>query len=315
MDMHVGLSMDKHQNFGAPYETYPSMSDPAVARHVEKERDRALEVEREVISAKPKKKGVKGFFSKLVGGGGSKKRGSSSSAPTTPRVPLDFDDDNELAPPPPLSALANEPRYHGRSPSNSSVDSFTGPYTPPPQQPSHFRVSSGQPHHNDRASVLSFNSGLSKQRASTILNQSAPPAGQRFSQDSLNQGVPRSSSPEPYLDDREVLDLPLADSTNAGASAPLGPPRHQKSLPLLPTEAPMDEERDTYPFPPPGGPYASMQGSQSAYSVRTSYNEEEEGGWGAQGVKKKVKPRGSRIFSFASSLSGKSSKKVDPRWD
>ena len=108
MDMHLGLSQDKHgggyasSTIGAlggggqrgysyhqtPYDTYSggmgggalSMSDPAVARHAElRERDRALAASQasrasETASKKEKKKkGIKGFFSKLVGGGGGDK--------------------------------------------------------------------------------------------------------------------------------------------------------------------------------------------------------------------------------------------------
>lgn len=289
MDMHVGLSMDKHMSYGAPYETYPSMSDPAVARHVEKERDRALEVERETMSAKPKKKGVKGFFSKLVGG--SKKReGSSASAPTTPRVPLDFEDDHELAPPPPLSALANEPRYHGRSPSTSSVDSFGGPpYTPPPlQPPSHFRLSSGQPLSAgdytsrggvpaDRGSIMTMGSYSSarsgkQQRAPIPIGYpgGAFNASQRLSGDSLdasNLALPRTGSPEPYSYDDRAGDTEILESPSATNPPPLAPsstvdfpspdppqPRLQKSLPCLPAEAndqpqPYAGEPSAYPFP------------------------------------------------------------------
>ncbi|GAA6038281.1 hypothetical protein JCM8097_003920 [Rhodosporidiobolus ruineniae] len=188
MDMHLGLSQDKyhlpyghghhlggqysHGYGGQPgyaasaYDTYPSMSDPAVARHAEqRERDRVLAAaaakEREgggdgssgsLGGGKKKKKGIKGFFNKLVGGGGSKKdHPPSVSAPATPGADVAYGgppagalfgggDDDELAPPPPLSALVNEPRYHQRSASNSSVDSF-GPYTPPLHPAANFRAS------------------------------------------------------------------------------------------------------------------------------------------------------------------------------
>ncbi|GAA5855175.1 hypothetical protein JCM3766R1_005258 [Sporobolomyces carnicolor] len=174
---------------GLPYGTFPggggrglNLSDPAVARHAElRERDRAIAAAQQqqqqqrargglndsassAKDRKQKKKGIKGFLSKLVGGGGGDKQGARDepsygsidqvnyeragggggggggdrslrrdqgpSARGNPNAPLHPDDD-ELAPPPPLSALANEPRYHQRSSSTSSVDSFTGPYTPP----------------------------------------------------------------------------------------------------------------------------------------------------------------------------------------
>lgn len=271
MDMHLGLSQDHHRGgYGAPYETYPSMSDPAVARHVEQERDKALAVgeQSRLATAKPKKRGIKSFFSKLVGGGsssvgGDKKRQSdATSVPRTAPAPDESYDDYDLAPPPPLSALANEPRYHGRSPSSSSVDSFSGPYTPPQTQ-SNFRLSAvgnsstdfgsaRQP--ADRGSTLtvgSFTSSRSKSGGTRASSAPAPaPGGAMFrrpSADSLDPGAglvaqQRTVSPDPYsLSDRNGGEAEVLEDDPATAMPSLNAhghhqPRLQKSLPSLPSE-------------------------------------------------------------------------------
>ncbi|GAA5853715.1 hypothetical protein JCM8547_007422 [Rhodosporidiobolus lusitaniae] len=239
------------------YPSYPSMSDPAVARHAEmRERDRALakaEAERRrqmemeagggAGGEKKEKKGIKGFFKKLVGSGSSGKganRQASASAPATPGAELAYAgaggagggyglgggaDDDELAPPPPLSALVNEPRYHQRSASSSSIDSY-GPYTPP-LPPNAFRSSyadpgppqvngagGGRPTPPDRQSILSFNSTRSNPRN----GGSGPPGGGRAtivsrnsygrpSLDSLRDPslYPTSTSPLPRLGSPEPV--------------------------------------------------------------------------------------------------------------
>ena len=158
MEMHLGLSMDKHLAMvNVPYGNLPSESDPALGRHMETERRRMLpdrqvdrEGEEEMGTNEPKKKkGLKGFFNKLISGGEKKSREAARSAPTTPRETSSrqqrsyYDDTSSrldaeeypLAPPPPLSALANEPRYHQRSVSNSSVDSFPQPLSLPQLHP------------------------------------------------------------------------------------------------------------------------------------------------------------------------------------
>ncbi|GAA6063732.1 hypothetical protein JCM10212_001633 [Sporobolomyces blumeae] len=332
MDMHLGLSQDKH---GAPrgrpgyasstmgglgggptypyhhhsYDSYPgrstggdafgpggmSRSDPAVARHLDNlDRDRALAASQasETPSKKHKKKGIKGFFSKLVGGGGgagdkvdslSVKSGDgalSRSAPATPASEMRFHrgsapfDDDELAPPPPLSALANEPRYHQRSSSTSSVDSYSGPYTPPLHGPN-FRSSytmpvppagSAQAAPTDRQSVRTMGS-YSSGRSRPAQNQQPPssngrldPSGgaagggaslNRPSFDSLNDSlaaprvtdssdVPRDDrgSPE-ILVDEDVSGLEAGGiEANAYPTYPHPQNRFQKALPVLPHEHP-----------------------------------------------------------------------------
>ncbi|GAA6053616.1 hypothetical protein JCM3770_001556 [Rhodotorula araucariae] len=346
MDMHLGLSQDKHQmhgldgatggaphygtyhsGYGQPlYDTYAAMSDPAVARHADRrERDRFLaeaaateaaaaaaaadegEPARGGAGGKKKKKGLKGFINKLVGGGRRDRR-PSNSAPATPGLEGDAafavslgGDDDELAPPPPLSALANEPRYHQRSASNSSVDSF-GPYTPPLPPAQQFRASYAMPMPaataSDRQSILTTGSFTS--------TRSKPPGGAggartptfasrnsygRPSLDSLrDQGSfqrPRSAAGGPADGgDAEVLaagddgdgdfDFRQPDFTPEQQQ-----PRSQKSLPLLPSEAlhraaPRPPSLDPYASStlydsfdglPPNLPYAHYGASRSAYSL------------------------------------------------
>lgn len=264
----MGLRFGRCSQAHAPYETYPlAMSDPDVARRqVDTERHRVLEQRgaphQQHYSAddeppperKPKKKGIKGFFSKLTG---SKNDSSSSnkknhhhqsaSAPTTPHDPMFYDpNDDELAPPPPLSALANEPRYHNRS-STSSVDSFGGPYTPPPQQQgSSFRLSGpgiglntsvggggGGGGGGDRGSIMtmgSYNSSRSKrfvQNGGGGMNGGGGGGGgpslRRPSNDSLDPTLVfnRTGSPEPYsssfLDVERHQPHPLNSNNNINA--------------------------------------------------------------------------------------------------
>ncbi|GAA6023647.1 hypothetical protein JCM10207_005097 [Rhodosporidiobolus poonsookiae] len=325
MDMHLGLSQDKHGHLPyahhAAYETYqaapyPSMSDSAVARHAEqRERDRAhahalamaAEGGEGVEGGKKKKKGIKGFFNKLVGGG-KKGHPTSASAPTTPGADLAYGatyDDDELAPPPPLSALVNEPRYHQRSASNSSVDSF-GPYTPP-LHPANFRSSYTVPMPEpngyrggpaDRQSILTMGSYTS-QRSKQGNGGGAPSIGNgratimsmnsygRPSLDSLREpapgSLPRLGSPEPVVTivdnqgEPEVLvDDETGEPTTVSPNAPTAfppQPRLQKSLPSLPSEAMYQprfssEQDGTYPsLPAPNMPYAHYSGSRSAYSL------------------------------------------------
>lgn len=266
MDMHLGLSQDHHRSgYGAPYESYPSMSDPAVARHVEQDRDRALaagETSR-LAAAKPKKRGIKGFFNKLVGGASSDKKRQSGTLAMQGSSPaaLDPNDDYDLAPPPPLSALANEPRYHGRSPSSSSVDSFSGPYTPPQSQ---FRLSSngaGPSDYSlppaDRGSMMTMGSFTSSRSRSAARLSSVPPVAhpgpaiRQASADSLdpvtaNLVAPRTVSLDSYsVHDRAGEAEVLYETATTPATAVPSPttlhhahhqPRTQKSLPSLPSE-------------------------------------------------------------------------------
>ncbi|GAA5821824.1 hypothetical protein JCM11251_001042 [Rhodosporidiobolus azoricus] len=262
MDMHLGLSQDKHmpyahhpgQHHYPAYDTYPSMSDPAVARHAEQlERERVLAassgsggVQEGGASGKKKKKGIKGFFNKLVGGGGKKGQVSSASAPATPGADLAYGtgaggpyggDDDELAPPPPLSALVNEPRYHQRSASNSSVDSF-GPYTPP-LHPANFRASTytaqmsvpeaGGPYRSapaDRQSILTMGSYTSRRSQPSVANGQATMVSRnsfgRPSMDSLREptaaSLPRLGSPGPVVVDNQGEPEVLVDEGTGGPS-------------------------------------------------------------------------------------------------
>ncbi|GAA5950160.1 hypothetical protein JCM3765_004220 [Sporobolomyces pararoseus] len=365
MDMHLGLSQDKHGMFSggqggagggyrnsgyasstigigqrgysyhqpqsgggsSPYDTYPgggagslrglNMSDPAVARHAElRERDRALAASKargmsDSASTKDKKrkKGIKGFFSKLVGGGEkgagveSREENLSRSAPVTPTAEGPFRggnqnfDDDILAPPPPLSALANEPRYHQRSSSTSSVDSFTGPYTPP-LHPTNFRSSYAMPQPSssgsnianaaDRQSIMtmgSYSSARSKppQQNPTSngrLNPSRDSVN-RPSFDSINDSlaVPRmSNSPETQYqrDDRgggkgggsaEILAEGEEAVQGAYPTYSVAQPRFQKSLPSLPNDS---QAQLPPPLPNQPGqfyPNYQSQASRSAYSL------------------------------------------------
>ncbi|GAA5972573.1 hypothetical protein JCM11641_001904 [Rhodosporidiobolus odoratus] len=307
MDMHLGLSQDKHMPYPhhAPYETYPSMSDPAVARHAEQlERDRALAASGASGGGdgaqKKKKKGIKGFFNKLVGGSGKKGHSTSASAPATPAGDAPYAapfDDDELAPPPPLSALANEPRYHQRSASNSSVDSL-GPYTPP-LHPTNFRTSYNMPmpeqnRPTDRHSIMTLGSvGSTRSRPPQGPN-AAPPGSNgrttamsrysvgRPSLDSLHEPMatklPRIGSPEPLVVDAQSEPEVLADDEIGGAkpiSLSFPQPRLQKSLPSLPSDAmyhpQLHPSQDAYPtLPAAASPYAQYPASRSAYSLAQS---------------------------------------------
>lgn len=239
MDMHLGLSMDKHAQY-APYEAYPSMSDPVVARHVEADRERSAK-------RKKKKKGIKGFFSKLIGGEGKKGR-PSASEPGTPRR-MNYDDDADLRPPPPLSALANEPPYHLRSQSNSSLDSFPQPLTPQSyHQPSHPRANSvplGSPSHfppsHDPRSYPSHDSRTypppDLARASPADRGSILTTGSFAS--TRSAGVPGRNGSGSGPSGGEYLSSspPIFSSSPPRTYASFEQVRKEKSLPPLPPEA------------------------------------------------------------------------------
>ncbi|KAI5478208.1 hypothetical protein MNV49_005375 [Pseudohyphozyma bogoriensis] len=332
MDMHLGLSQDKHDLMAGTlpraYETYPSRYelDRASAYVVGGGRDGAKrdgdDGEQDGESGKKKKKkGIKGFFSKLVSGGANgeekkrRARAFSASEPTTPRGPLytnyddrdDFYDD--LEPPPPLSALANEPRYHQRSASNSSVDSLPQPFTPPPQHyspgppvghppralsnpgtstdPYWTRGGIGAGGPADRGSVLttgSFNS-----LRSTLQSKPVSPAPARLSgsnpynqRPSMDYLSPEPSPPKPagYLratsPDRESgRREPLIGEQEGEEEVLHAVVRKEKSLPSLPSEANHASPTSPtggYPFPETLAshhPQPNSQFSRSAYSIRT----------------------------------------------
>ncbi|GAA5945730.1 hypothetical protein JCM3775_005897 [Rhodotorula graminis] len=317
-----------------------AMSDPAVARHADRrERERVLAetaaareaaaaaaaAEAEHGAGKKKKKGLKGFFNKLVGGGGGGGSGrarsrtlGSSSAPATPGVdrgaPFDASlgpgsryggagaaADDELAPPPPLSALANEPRYHLRSGSSSSVDSL-GPYTPPLPPQQQFRQSyhmsmPGGGHAADRQSILTLGSFTSTRSNGNggggggggSSNKAASGAGARASTvPSRNSWVGRPSldsvrrpgsfaggqalggGPGDAETETEVLagavdDLDLDPEQQHDDEhellQPPPQPRSQKSLPLLPSEA---TYRGGSPSPHGASPYDPYHAANTA---------------------------------------------------
>ncbi|GAA5905110.1 hypothetical protein JCM8208_007688 [Rhodotorula glutinis] len=286
----------------------------------------AAAAEAEHGAGKKKKKGLKGFFNKLVGGGGGSGSSGgrarsrtlgSSSAPATPGVdrgaPFDASlgpgsryggagagDDDELAPPPPLSALANEPRYHLRSGSSSSVDSL-GPYTPPLPPQQQFRQSyhmpmPGGPHAADRQSILTLGSFTSTRsnggggggggnkpaggagaRASTVPSRNSWVG--RPSLDSVRRpgsfgggpalgGGPGDAEPEVLAGGVDDLDFDPEQQQHDDDHELLHPPLHprsQKSLPLLPSEA-------TYRgSPSPYYPYhAARAGPPAGYDAPTA---------------------------------------------
>ncbi|POY76439.1 hypothetical protein BMF94_0638 [Rhodotorula taiwanensis] len=287
LDMHLGLSQDKHMPYAsnAPYETYPSRSDPAVARHAEDSRRAqglaASQATGESSGAKKKKKGIKGFFNKLVGGSNANKKvvPTSVSAPPTPGADGPYDeslDDSELAPPPPLSALVNEPHYHQRSVSSSSVDSF-GPVTPPVPGGGNFRFGGSQGFETgslrmpaDRQSMASFNSARSRPLVAngpeSLRNGGAWPSA-----DSLRDPA--------YIDPGEHEILAGADDHHPPPHLP-PVPRPHKSLPLLPSEdpyasrPPLEAYQDpNLPLAPPNAPYAHYGASRSSQSFDPSLSQ------------------------------------------
>jgi len=309
-----------------------AMSDPAVARHADRrERERVLAetaaareaaaaaaaAEAEHGAGKKKKKGLKGFFNKLVGGSsssGGRARSrmlGSSSAPATPGVdrgaPFDTSlgpgsrygaDDDELAPPPPLSALANEPRYHLRSGSSSSVDSL-GPYTPPLPSQQQFRQSYHMPmpggaHAADRQSILTLGSFTSTRsnggggggnkaaggagaRASTVPSRNSWVG--RPSLDSVRRpgsfgggpalgGGPGDAETEVLAGGVDELDLDPEqqqhDDVEHELLQPPPHPRSQKSLPLLPSEATYRGSPSPHGASSPYDPYHAVRAAPPA---------------------------------------------------
>lgn len=273
MDMHLGLAQERevYAHRSAPYDSYPSASDPFIARHAEAERTRALAAaaadHQATRNGKPRKKGIKGFFKKLVGHSGqqSSKAHSARSVPTTPQVAYDDGDDEDiLMPPPPLLALANEPRYHARSRSNSSLDSLQQPFAPYslPNRSS----SSGMPIAGAGTAGGSYRSsvGSPPRQPGAFGGDFATRPVDRRSVLSNGSNTMRSGMPERehramqmqgemQLQNCEYLQQPiaeLAESTNPGRhegtaesdaaqarAMQLASLRKEKSLPSLPSEA------------------------------------------------------------------------------
>ncbi|KAL8276915.1 hypothetical protein RQP46_010643 [Phenoliferia psychrophenolica] len=316
LDMHLGMSMDKHAQF-QPYDAYgnpnprgggrgqthslrayPSMSDPAVARHADHERGRERIAQASSTPAKPKKKGIKGFFSKLISSGDASKSRNHAMSASEPgaasrSLGLDDDDDghNYLAPPPPLSALANEPQYHSRSLSNSSVDSIQQPFTPPTSSaargpppgtnyhPYSLQTDYGRSGTNpmmpgDRGSILTNGSFSSVRSFKQPLSTSPVPGGRNsFQRPSMDYLSPDASPPRhttsylPRASSPEVLELEREEEVLYASV------RREKSLPSLPSEAAsQNDPAATFPFPlqhQSNLPYSSIRDSRSAYSIRT----------------------------------------------
>ncbi|GAA5847038.1 hypothetical protein JCM9279_002662 [Rhodotorula babjevae] len=363
----AGAGAGAGYGFGSPqqavYDAYgaAAMSDPAVARHADRrERERVLAetaaareaaaaaaaAEAEHGAGKKKKKGLKGFFNKLVGGGGGGGRArsrtlGSSSAPATPGVdrgaPFDASlgpgsrygaDDDELAPPPPLSALANEPRYHLRSGSSSSVDSL-GPYTPPLPPQQQFRQSYHMPMHGggahaaDRQSVLTLGSFTSTRsngggggggggnkpssgagaRASTVPSRNSWVG--RPSLDSVRRpgsfgggpalggggGGPGDAETEVLAGGVDDLDLEPEQQHGDDEHELLQPPPHprsQKSLPLLPSEATYRGSPSPHGASSPYDPYHAARAGPSA-----GYDVPEAGPYGNYGASRSAYTLGS----------------------
>ena len=299
MDMHLGMSMDKHaqQHAHAPYNhSYPahaypsSMSDPAVARHADVERGRVMALAAHARPpSKPKKKGIKGFFSKLIAGtdtNGKQRHGISASEPGTPSVPLGLEHHeggDYLVPPPPLSALANEPQYHNRSLSNSSVDSIQQPFTPP-QSSRGPTPAGGHPYTDfmrpggmnslaDRGSIMT-NGSFSSVRSKPGSTTSPVPGRNSFQRPSIDYLSPEPSPPRhqstflPRSSSPEQVDLEREEEILYASV------RREKSLPSLPSEAATSTDpAATFPFPlqhtQSNLPYSSLRDTRSAYSIRT----------------------------------------------
>lgn len=307
MDMHLGLSMDKHQQaglivggggssvgpYGTPYETYGgnSVSDSAVQRlnrggghgdgGGEEGRRRREEGEGD---GKKRKKGFKGFLSKLIGGSDKDKKGAhvtgdsthpyidhgiSASASTTPYLdpsssstrnttnssssprgrrpsPSFTTSDEFLAPPPPLSALVNEPRYHARSGSSSSLDSLQQPpFTPPLHH-------TAQHHFKAATDTVLIRSPGAADRGSVITNgsySSMRSGGQRSLRPSMDYLAPEGSSISPPRGGVGIMATAEEEVICPESSGPEGTAaglRKEKSLPSLPSEAHND---DDHPHP------------------------------------------------------------------
>lgn len=273
MDMHLGLSMDKHMA-NTPNDTYPSASDPAFQRSNEAERYRSRDSEQE--TTKRKKKGIKGFFSKLISSSDTKKQPFRSNAyPESPGMSNRLDED-DLPPPPPIPALINEPRYHQRSLSNSSVDSYqqrsrsptslkhpraaSAPLmnhpplgTSSPQWSPEYLAQSGSA---DRGSVYTMGSF-----GSTLFKQSSPAARNDVLRSSVDYPDPNSpitpplnannhgSSSYPRSYSPEYINELNRSTGSTGASL-----RKEKSLPSIP---PVDPYLNRGPGPPLPTAYAT----------------------------------------------------------
>ena len=171
MDMHLGLSQDKHharEDQLFPNDPYRGASDSMLGGQFGGQRQRATSAQARgpaeagafaqaspeednvgegegEADGKKKKKGIKKLLGKVFGGDKKGRARANTTVATSsfqyehdplrqnPGQGYDRDDgpDFPLAPPPPISALVNDPAYHTRSASNSSVDSFQGPHTPP----------------------------------------------------------------------------------------------------------------------------------------------------------------------------------------
>lgn len=203
IDMHLGLSMDKEaaQN---QYRTYPSMSDPAMTQQSEKERYRSNSEGQQALAPKLKKKGIKRFFNKLMTSNDVKKREDRARFESTASRMAGAYDNTDLMPPPPLSALVNEPRYHQRTSSNSSVDSSyqrrsqsptsKHPYASP-TKPIVTSIYSPRTSSPEPLDTYSFNPSMSPVRQEKSLPSLPPTEIPNFSSPSSPINYPYASSP------------------------------------------------------------------------------------------------------------------------
>lgn len=298
MDMHLGLSMDKHAMVNVPYGNLTSGSDPAVAHRWEPERDalrRSTMMEgatSEGDRKEKKKKGLKGFLKKIISGDSGRK---SKVAPAmesgrTSSYYNQYDkdrqddfDESPLAPPPRLSALANEPRYARRSSSSSSIDSFPHP------QARHPRAASAPMPQGSSASTpattpqFADNYSLSKRNGGdrgSIITTGSGRSG-RFVEVGITNGR-AGGSPDmgpPSLADScepEVLEQWTdVGPARRGSAALSGSVRKEKSLPSLPppesgsTYRGMGYSSSARNSPTNRQTFYSSQDTQSAYSIRS----------------------------------------------
>jgi hypothetical protein len=266
MDMHLGLSMDKHLP-----ETPGGMDhyDGAL------EENDSLPTDGET---KKKKKGLKGFLSKLNLLSSDSKRSSHDSSPQkAPYYAGHYDDLSDPLPPPPSLSVLVDQRPHRRSASSSTQSSsILQTY---PTSPASFPHRAGSPaasqpdlaysfpHRNSMATVLSVKCSN---------NPVSPDAGapERFFE------KPESTSPVEIRTESGPVVVESGPATGAGAESvapngqqtsllsPLEPVsrlRREKSLPALPTDDSDDMVPSLFPYPstPP-----TVRESPSAYSVR-----------------------------------------------
>jgi hypothetical protein len=273
MDMHLGLSMDKHAELAertrGPYDQYGSnRSDPMIRSlddgsgfgemrwnavgsyrgpSIRSTMSPPLKVKDE-----KKKKGIKGFFSKLISSHNG--RGDSSSTPdewdneggvsrhagndrysSRPRSLLEYSgDDNDFLPPPPLSILTNQPNpsYASRTHRAPSLDAEANSLSNhnSPDGGSFATAPSailGSPSRNPQSNSHSQKSQIAASDLNQYVFQHHHQPQQR------NQQFPLYAR-----DDYPLLNQRASTSTPTPTSTP--PMRMDKSLPPAPPRSPAD---------------------------------------------------------------------------